>query len=158
MMALRSKAKIIEDCAVHLQRIVRMRAALEINNPYISCVTCGKVNHWKNMDGGHYISRTYTAHKLCVSDVHPILDAQYEGWASFGNIHPQCKGCNRFSNKCHDDYAKWMRDWYGDKFVNYLTESKHTPKNYDRAEITALLKDIKNTARDMEKQCDQLTG
>lgn len=117
-------AGLVEEAAVILQRIVRMKAADE--NGYAKCVTCGKVQHWKEMDGGHYISRTYTRHKLLEE-----------------NIHPQCKGCNRFGHKCHDDYSRFMREKYGDEFVNELTETKRDTMKWTRVDIMDHIKALK---------------
>ena len=74
--------KLTDECAVLLQKIVRMKQAIYLKSPYIACVTCGKIDHWKNQQGGHFISRTWTATK--------ILEE---------NIHPQCISCNGFRPK-----------------------------------------------------------
>ena len=68
--------KVVDQAATLLQKLVRMKAADE--EGIATCVTCGKKQHWKEMDGGHYISRTYSKYKL------------YEE-----NVHVQCKSCNR---------------------------------------------------------------
>ena len=77
-MAKRKKLTIageIEKAAVTMQKLVRMKAADD--NGYVSCITCGRVAHYKTMDGGHYFSRRQTRLKLFS-----------------GNCHPQCKRCN----------------------------------------------------------------
>ena len=125
-------AGLVEDAATILQRIVRMNAADE--NGYCQCVTCGKVGHWKEMDGGHYISRTYTAHKLLEE-----------------NIHPQCKGCNRFAHKIHDDYARYMRETYGAEFVDWLSDTKRQTKKYSRPEIEDLIAELKAREKELKK-------
>ena len=38
-------ARLLDDCAVVLQKIVRMKAAIHAKSPVISCVTCGKKRH-----------------------------------------------------------------------------------------------------------------
>lgn len=108
-----------------------MKAADE--NGYAKCVTCGKIDHWKDMDGGHYISRTYTAHKLLEE-----------------NIHPQCKGCNRFGHKVHDDYARYMRDTYGQEFVDWLSDTKRQTKKYYRTEIEDLIAELKEREKNLK--------
>jgi len=118
-------AGLVEDAAAILQRIVKIKAADE--NGYASCVTCGKVDHWTLMDGGHYISRTYTAHKLLEE-----------------NIHPQCKGCNRFDHRVHDDYARYMRLTYGDEFTDWLTDSKRETKKWSRPDINERISELKD--------------
>lgn len=125
-------ARLVEDAATILQRIVRMKAADE--NGYAKCVTCGRVEHWKNMDGGHYVSRTYTRHKLLEE-----------------NIHPQCKGCNRFGHKVHDDYAKFMRETYGDDFVDELTATKRDTMKWTRVEILDHIQALKEYEKEIIK-------
>lgn len=114
-----------------LQRLVRMKASDE--NGYVECVSCGVVKHYKQMDGGHFISRTYPFHSLREE-----------------NVHPQCKTCNRFFSKSHDDYRRYMVEMYGDDFVEWLTDTKHTIyklKLYQYEEIIEELKDrIKDQA------------
>ena len=84
-MTLKKKTKtiagLVEDAATILQRIVRMKAADE--NGYCQCVTCGKVGHWKEMDGGHYISRTYTQHKLLKKTSTPSVRAAIDSPTRF---------------------------------------------------------------------------
>ena len=51
----RSTAKIIDDCAVLMQKLVRLKAA--DHNGFCKCVTCGIVKHWSVMQGAHFIER-----------------------------------------------------------------------------------------------------
>lgn len=146
-----------EDCATALQKIVRMRAAIDRGNPVIQCVTCGVQKHWKEMHGGHFIARSYARHKLCVADVHPVIDAMYPEWVNFGNIHPQCPGCNTYKpERMADDYNLWMREWYGDDFVTWLTQTKREPIKQPRVELMELRKDLRAHARELERQCELL--
>ena len=46
---------------------------------YCRCVTCGKVQHWREMDAGHFVPRDRIATR----------------WDET-NVHPQCRECNRF--------------------------------------------------------------
>jgi hypothetical protein len=45
----------------------------------VSCYTCGKTKHWKEMQCGHFVSRSYLATRFLES-----------------NVHVQCAGCNIF--------------------------------------------------------------
>lgn len=114
-------SSLLEDVAKIVQRYARLKASVD---GHCQCVTCGKVDHWKNMDGGHFISRKYTIHKLKEE-----------------NIHPQCKRCNRFSELIHDDYTLFMIDTYGEEFVRELIEKKRTIKKYTRTELLELKKE-----------------
>lgn len=125
-------AGLVEDAAVLLQKIRRMELADQ--NGYCKCATCGKIKHWKEGDGGHYISRTKTATKL-----------------NPNNIHFQCKGCNGpQKHVAGPHYDKFMRDTYGVEFVdNLLVESKEI-KKYARPEIEQIIVEFKAKVKELE--------
>lgn len=127
-------ARVLDDTAVLMQKYVRLKD-FSFNGGFCKCVTCGKTGHWKEFDGGHFISRTYTIHK--------ILEE---------NIHPQCKGCNRFAHKCHDDYSMFMIDTYGEDFVRNLIDTKRTVMKYDRQELLETQKELKAKIKDLENE------
>ena len=129
---------LVDDAAKLLQKLRRMQEADFDGN--CTCVTCGKVDHWKNMDGGHYISRTWTRYKLesvCLG-------------GDFENIWPQCKGCNRFDHRIHDDYAVFMRDMYGSDFMDEVSVTKRDTRKYTRAELDDIIKKLKGLIKEME--------
>ena len=122
---LKSIARLVDDAAVILQRIVRMKAA--DSSGYLNCVTCGAVKHWQEVDGGHFISRTYTAHKLLEE-----------------NIHAQCKHCNGFKGGAGPEYTIYMIDTYGRDFVDHILATKAETRKYNRVEITGIIEDLKH--------------
>lgn len=129
-------ARLVDDAAVILQRIVRLKAADE--NGYCRCVTCGKVDHYKNMDGGHFIPRTYTAHKLLEE-----------------NLAPQCAGCNRFRPEAAKAaHTLYMIDTYGRDFVDNLIATKRETRKYTRQGIMEKIQELK----DYEKQVREQKG
>lgn len=117
-------AKLVDEAAAILQRIVRMKAADD--NGMARCVTCGKVEHWKDLDGGHWIPRTYTVHKLTEE-----------------NIWPQCKRCNRFRAGEGSAFTLHMIDTYGRDFVDHMEATKREVRKYTRPEIEAKIKSLK---------------
>lgn len=124
----KSIAKLIDDAAVITQRIVRMKAADDTG--YATCVTCGRVCHWKDMDGGHYIPRRHLIHKL-----------------SEENIHPQCKGCNGFKGGAYQEYTLFMVDTYGRDFVDTLISTKNDIKKWNRPDIMVHIQELKEYER-----------
>ena len=130
----KSNAKLLDECAVLMQKIVRMKAAIHAKNAYIHCVTCGKQDHWKEMQGGHWISRTWTVHKVCEE-----------------NIHPQCVSCNKYRpERVADDYTMYMVDMYGIDWVEDMVRAKHEICKRPRQEITDLKDELKARAKAME--------
>lgn len=120
----KSIAALVNDAAAIIQRVVRIKAADD--NGYCSCVTCGKTSPWQEMQGGHFISRTYTAHKL---------DEE--------NIHPQCPGCNGPLRGNMVNYTLYMVDTYGRDFVDSLENTKRVTKKYSRPQIVEIIEDMK---------------
>jgi len=125
-------ASLVNDAATILQRIVRLKAADD--NGYARCVTCGKVDHYTNMDGGHFISRRHTAHKLLEE-----------------NIHACCKGCNGFLNGNLIPYTTFMIDTYGRDFVDELEATKNDTRKYTRAEIMDKIAQLKQYEQDIRQ-------
>lgn len=119
----KSPAQEAEAVAKRLQLLVRLKAADD--NGYASCVTCGKVEHYKDLQGGHFISRVKSIHKL-------------EEW----NIHPQCKQCNGPLRGNIDSYTLWMIDYYGRDFVEDVIARKNDGKKWDRQELAEQLEEI----------------
>ena len=117
-------AKLREEAAVLLQKLVRMKAADE--NGLATCVTCGKRQHYKDMDGGHFISRKWTATKLVEE-----------------NVHPQCKGCNQYASGRHDDYSLYMVDTYGIEMVRELNDKKRELCKQNRIELEDIKIELK---------------
>lgn len=121
-------AQEMEKAAKLLQRLVRLKAADD--NGYAQCVTCDKVDHYKLLQGGHFIPRTRTIFKL----------------AEF-NIAPQCPGCNMFGMKqAHYvlRYRQYMVDTYGERRVKAMERMAwYPPKKYDREEVIQLARELK---------------
>ena len=130
----KTNAKLLDDCATLLQRIVRMKAAIHGKSPIITCVTCGAKKHWKEMHGGHWISRTWSKHKVCEE-----------------NIHPQCPGCNTFKpERVADDYTLYMINMYGKDWVEEMITSKREVCKRPRADILELKQELKDRAKELE--------
>ncbi len=114
----KSKAKLIDECATLLQKLVRLKAA--DHQGFVKCVTCNKVARWQEMQGGHYIERGRLATKLLEE-----------------NIHPQCQYCNAFgmanSTHCRETYRSYMIDMYGEEFHKQLLADSQKPKKIQHA-------------------------
>ena len=136
-----SIAKLLDKCAVEMQRIVRMKAAVHAGTTTIRCVTCNKPDHWKNMQGGHFISRTWSATK--------ILEE---------NIHAQCISCNGFKpERVADDYYAYMVNMYGQDFVDELRQKKREVVKRKRADLEETLAELKARAKELDEQVSHLT-
>ena len=82
---------------------IRQRDADE--NGLVKCCTCDTVEHWKQMDAGHYYKRGNKSVR----------------WDE-RNCHAQCIICNRLNNGEDNKYWTFMLDRYGFiEFRNLLT-------------------------------------
>ncbi len=129
--------KLVDDVAVALQRHIRLKAA-DIHG-YVHCCSCGVRKHWKEVDGGHFISRTHQATKIMEE-----------------NIHPQCKGCNLRSGKGDTlvtlAYRNYMLDMYGEGFVIEMEGMARHPAEHFRPDLEDQLKELKAKNRELESQ------
>lgn len=120
-------AQEVESAATLLQKLVRLKAADE--SGYVKCVTCDKIDHWSQMQGGHFISRGSKKWKLVEE-----------------NIQPQCPGCNGFKMKYGNGeaiYTTYMIDTYGRALVDEMLSTKMEPKKYTRSEVAELVAEFK---------------
>ena len=132
MQSKKTVGKLKQDAAKLLQKLVRMKYADDFG--MCQCVTCHKVQHWKEMDGGHWISRN-SAHLLTEE-----------------NIHPQCKGCNRFMSGCHEQYTLFMIDTYGMDTVRELSETKRQIVKHTRADLMDLIIELRARIKEQEQR------
>jgi hypothetical protein len=115
----KSIAKLVDEAAVLLQKLVRMKAADE--SGMVKSFTSGKVLHWTEMQGSHFIQRNRTATKLLEE-----------------NVHPQTPGENMYEMKTASgvlDYRRAMVEFYGEDFVRWLEDESKKTKKYTRAEV-----------------------
>lgn len=81
---------------------IRMKYADE--HGWVTCVSCGRSFHWRDVDMGHFIPKSRGASVRWVEE----------------NCHPECKGCNRFSHSHLIGYTLYMIDTYGREKIEEL--------------------------------------
>ena len=72
-----STGKLRERALALFQKLRRIEEANE--DGYVYCISCGKLMHWKEAQGGHYIPRANRATEL-----------------GHDNVWPQCQQCNGY--------------------------------------------------------------
>ena len=130
-MATRKKSTVaqeVEKAAKLLQRYVRLKASDD--NGYCHCVTCGKLDHYTAMQGGHFYSRRHTVFKLFEE-----------------NIHVQCPACNQWgmkTTKIQEAYRIYMEDMYGTRRIRAMQRLawRASPK-FNRDEVIQFQREIK---------------
>ena len=130
-MAARKKSTVaqeVEKAAKLLQRYVRLKASDD--DGYCQCVTCGKVDHYKAMQGGHFYSRRHTVFKLFEE-----------------NISVQCPACNQWgmkTTKIQEAYRIYMEDMYGARRIRAMQRLawRASPK-FNRDEVIQFQRELK---------------
>lgn len=130
-MATRKKSTVaqeVEKAAKLLQRYVRLKASDD--DGYCHCVTCGKVDHYTAMQGGHFYSRRHTVFKLFEE-----------------NISVQCPACNQWgmkTTKIQEAYRIYMEDMYGARRIRAMQRLawRASPK-FDREEVIQFQRELK---------------
>lgn len=79
-----------------------------------TCYTCGVRKHWKELQCGHWISRSYLATRFIEE-----------------NCRPQCMQCNVFKDGCKDVFSLKLLKELGEKRLQELQRMKQViVKNY----------------------------
>ena len=138
---LRTVAQEVEEAAKLLQRLVRLKASDD--NGYCACVTCGKIDSYKNMQGGHFMPRGRTVFKLFEE-----------------NIHPQCPHCNLWGMKqAHYvlKYRQYMVDNYGEKRIKAMERLawRASPK-FNRDEVIEFQRNLKARIKQEEHRVGEI--
>ena len=79
--------------------------------------------NWKELQNGHYISRSVKSLRF---------DER--------NCHPQCVGCNIFKHGAMDEYALALQRKYGDDILKELNKLKNQSKRFTSAELNEMIK------------------
>lgn len=134
----RWKAKTLGSCknevAKQFQLLVRIRSAAK--GGLAECVSCGNCYHYKQMHGGHYISRTNSA---------TLYDDR--------NVHPQCVRCNNFLGGNRDGYEQFMTDRYGADVIAELRQNASQPKQWTRLELAEMIVEFR---REIKRQTERV--
>jgi hypothetical protein len=103
----------------------KLRSSSADHNGIVKCYTCDTYKYWKEMQCGHYITRSVSATRY---DPH--------------NTKPQCVGCNMFNEGRKDIFAINLVKEYGIEILEELNAKKNLPP-LTRAEIESVINDNK---------------
>lgn len=97
---------------------IRRRDADE--NGMTSCISCGKQDHWKNLQAGHYLAKSL--------GMSIYFDER--------NVNSQCAGCNLWRHGNLPDYALALIAKHGDGILEELNAlrrqtRKISPQGYE---------------------------
>jgi len=123
----KTSAQLKQECYKAVQKLARLAASDD--NGYCSCVSCGVTNHYKDMQGGHFI---------------PKGNSSYHA-LSIENVHPQCRACNMWGmahGSAAQSYTLWMQDMYGRDYIEEMIANKSTPVKRYKADYEDLLSEF----------------
>lgn len=128
-------------CLEALQLLRRLEESDD--NGYCECVTCGSVNPWNEMDGGHFIPKGKSSR-----------------WAlEKVNVNPQCKSCNGFGMKFGDAaqrYTIWMQNKHGPEFVEHMLDTTRDLKKIGKREYEDMLAGFNEQIKQHKKRIGAL--
>ena len=88
---------------------------------YADCFTCGKRKHWKEVDAGHFITRSKYATR----------------WNP-ANVQFQCKGCNRFGGK-PVEFMLALEKQYGHGIAEELLIESNRSARYSNEDLLRMI-------------------
>ena len=99
---------------------IRLRDSDE--NGFCTCYTCGKVAHYKEMQNGHFWSRTHLSTRF-----------------NEDNCKVQCVGCNIFKKGNYIVYTKKLLKELGEEKFNELEQLKNSTVKILKAEYEQMI-------------------
>jgi hypothetical protein len=121
----KTQAQLKKELDTVFSQFIRQKYADKDGN--VACFTCGKVMHWKQIQNGHFISRSYLATRF------------HED-----NCRPQCVGCNVFGGGKPLDFEENLKKQLSPKYVEELKKLRHSSVKYDRHWYTERINNYKN--------------
>ena len=101
---------------------IRLRFAND--NGMVSCVSCGRLKHWKEGDAGHWPSIAGRNNSI-------LFDPR--------GCHFQCKQCNIFIHGNPAGYDRYMEKRYGKKIMKELVRLKQKTVKYEKEDYIKMI-------------------
>jgi hypothetical protein len=98
---------------------IRQRYAV---NEIAECYTCGKKDHYKKLQAGHFASRRHYSTR----------------WNEY-NVQVQCYGCNIANQGMQFQFGKKLCLQYGDNFADDLMIESKQIRKFDDIEIADMI-------------------
>jgi len=99
---------------------------------YATCVTCGVVKHWKQMQAGHFLPGRHNS----------VLFNEK-------NVHAQCPGCNMFKQGNSVKYFRFMQRTYGEEVIAELEKLDTQNKQFTPQELKDLIETLKQKINEL---------
>lgn len=107
---------------------IRLRDSDE--SGFCSCITCGAINHWKEVDAGHFYNRDRNSTRY------------HEN-----NVHAQCRSCNRYQSGETAKYGYNLMNKYDMAILKELNDLQSMYKKWKTYELEELINSFKEKIR-----------
>ena len=108
---------------------IRLRDSID---EYCTCITCGAVRHWRNLDCGHWIKRQHMGTRF---------DER--------NCASQCKQCNYFEQGRSAEHEAYIIKRYGYPIRDLLKSAERNCKKYSTFELDLLADHYEEKAKNL---------
>jgi len=120
-----SRSKIVKKLDAIFSQYIRQKNSNDFG--VATCFTCGKKDHWKKLQNGHFQSRKHYATR----------------WLE-KNCQVQCAGCNVFRYGEQFIFSKNLDEKYGDGTAEELYVKSKEIVKYSNDELLDMIKYYKN--------------
>jgi hypothetical protein len=115
-----TRKRLIDKLDKIFSQYIRLR---ESKNHNSECFTCGKVDHWKKLQNGHFMSRKHLSTR----------------WDET-NCQVQCAGCNVFRYGEQYKFSVGLNNKYGDGTADAMLQKSRETLKIDNAELETKIK------------------
>tara|TARA_R110000772_G_scaffold78084_2_gene167642 strand:- start:204 stop:584 length:381 start_codon:yes stop_codon:yes gene_type:complete len=123
------RSKIVKKLDTIFSIYIRRRNAID---DFVECFTCGKTDHWKNLQCGHFQSRRKYSTR----------------WDKL-NCQVQCAKCNIFSQGEQYIFGKKLDEIYGEGTSNELALKGNFLIKFSTNELELLINDYKDLVNEL---------
>ena len=121
-------AKLKKEADKWFSLYIRYRDSKLMNGEfYTECITCGVWKPLKNMQAGHFVSRS--CNLLRYDDL---------------NVHAQCVGCNMFKSGEQYQHGLKIDLMHGEGTAEGLHQSRHTTHKLTKDELEGIIRESKD--------------
>ena len=130
-MAKRKRSAIVKELDKWFSLYIRLRHS--DHRGFTKCITCGKVDHYKKLQAGHFASRKHYATR----------------WHE-DNVQVQCYGCNVMQQGQQYLFAKWL----GTDLADDLISKSHQVVKFSDQDLLDKISYYKEIVKNHENYSD----
>jgi len=126
----KTRSKVVKELDRVFSLYIRQRDANL--DGFVECFTCGRSNHWKKMDAGHFQSRGKYSTRWCEK-----------------NVMPQDKRCNIFNQGEQFKFGKRLDEVYGDGTAEEIILKSNQTVKFSTSELEEMIENYKQKLKEI---------